>query len=267
MTSRCARSWYAIAPEDQAQPGVERALFGGRVTVTAADPTRVELDGRALPVCIRDGVVFAWFDPDDGPPTFELPRLNARGWTRSSVDTLTCAGQPESVMRDLADYAHFESTHGYIDPRPRRGFWSDGHACGLEVDFHWPIVSHRSWPTMVAAFSNRCAGLGYQVSDVRALGGRFRSRHRVLPTPIDDRRMQVVLGLEVRLALPLGRLIAPLIHPFVRTAFRRDVGDDMRLWARLPDAESDRGDEALDRYWAWADAFASDRARRESASA
>lgn len=257
MPEHTPKSWYAIAPAAEAPPGRVLSLFGGRVVVGEGRPQTVEFDGRRLPTRVCDGVLFAWFDAAGGPPTFDLVELDMQGWTPSTFDTLECVGQPAGVMRDLADYAHFEAVHGYFQTRPSRPFWRDGAECGLDLDFDWPFVSRRPWPTVRTSFTNRCVGLGYQVSDVLTMRRRMRTRHRVLPTPIDDRRIQVVLGLEVRVDAPLGGLLGRVAHRFTRRMFRRDVADDMTLWARLPQPADDAGDPVLDAYWSWATGFAS----------
>lgn len=80
---------------------------------------------RSYPVEERFGCIFAWHDPEEGPPDFPLPELpewNDPAWIRCDYDDLgTIAVHPQEILDNLVDTRHFGPIHGqrlsYFDSR------------------------------------------------------------------------------------------------------------------------------------------------------
>lgn len=118
------------------------------------------------------------------------------------------------------------------------------------------------------AFASEVHGLGYQLTEVIGPGGVVRTRHFVMPTPIDADTTRVGLGVSVRFEGALGRAIGAFgklgrraaeraLEAFAMNAFRRDVGLDSRLWVsryHLDDALP-APDAEIARFRGWARQF------------
>jgi nitrite reductase/ring-hydroxylating ferredoxin subunit len=209
-----------------------------------------------LPVREGNGLVLVWIAPSGEPPAFALPRLDEEGWTAPVFRTYEFATSAATIIQDLADVEHFTTVHGYRDVSGLEPFASDG--ASLRVGY---AVLRRLGHRIVGydqrvRFWSRAYGLGYQVTEVESFGGLVRTRHFVLPTPIDARRSRVALGLSVRLGrAPAGRPhpLARLLRAPIMRSFVHDIQLDARAWeARYPVAsaiEPEEPDLRVFRRW------------------
>lgn len=196
-------------------------------------------DLQTLPIREVGPLVMVWHHPAGAAPSFEVPELDsAGGWSSWSFQTLDLPVHPQHVMEDLADLHHFLAVHGYHSVESLNPTRADGHTLTLRGRAGWdPGVA--GLPSVPVEFHTSAYGLGLRVMEVTQLQGMTQSRHLVLPTPIDDRRTRVTLGVSARLkpstaqalsvASPLARLA---VRGLVGWAFRRDVLRDATLWAQ-----------------------------------
>ncbi len=265
--------WYALGPlpAGSTEGGTWPMQLCGRPLTVQRLPSRwsVRVGGRATPAVEHAGLLVGWFHPDGGEPDWQLLHLDqAGGWTPMSFTAQELPIRPLQVMRDLADLAHFETVHLYKKIEVAEPLRCDGPRLHTSIDFGWDTgMPGLDW-TVPAGFTSRVEGPGYQLTDVRVPMGQWVSRHLVLPTPLDDGRTALHLGLSIRLTGALGRLearlgsrlMAPLkaaIHAFVARAYVRDIGRDADLWLSLAQG---RGAPAplepdLARYHVWASQF------------
>jgi hypothetical protein len=278
MSNRRFRSgWYCAALRRELSPehDRERAFCGRslRLRVSEDGKPTAEIAGRAAPVCVHDGVVFVWHGRDGEAPSYELPDLDHEGFTPSTFDAFEVRASPALIMRDLADYPHFESIHGYRRVAIDAPFAAHGACCALTVSFDWPLILGSGLVTLRARFRSVCVGLGYQVTTVTAAKGMFVTRHRVLPTPTEDGVTRVTLGMEIQLrgGRPTLPRVDALGHAIARRAFTRDTATDSAGWQALSEEEATSARGPLADYWAWANQFragraASDRGRSTNGS-
>ncbi len=251
-------SWYVVSTRAALRDGPREVPFcGSAVRVSDDDAPRVEPvhGGAPLPTLCQDGLVMAWYGPAGGEPRFRPAPTDTTGWTTRTFDMLPFKSRPDLVMRDLADIEHFSSVHLYQSIHESEPFRTDGPECSLTLDFGWPLVP-KTPLTLPSRFQSKSTGVGYQVTQVSSLGGLLVSRHLVLPTPVDRDTIHVTLGLDLRAAGPLGRVLANALHPMIRAAFRRDVRMDAELWQALHRGEPSLESDALTRFETWAAQFA-----------
>jgi 3-ketosteroid 9alpha-monooxygenase subunit A len=71
---------------------------------------------RSYPVEERFGCIFAWHDPEEGPPDFAVPALpewDDPAWVRCEFDDLgTIPVHPQEILDNLVDTRHFGPIHG-----------------------------------------------------------------------------------------------------------------------------------------------------------
>ncbi len=253
-------SWYAAGlVKDLARGDAPaRSFCGGQLAVEVRDGELIALlDGTERPLTVVDDVAYVWFDAAERDPWFLPPTLARNGWSPTRTTELEFATQPELVMRDLADTAHFTHTHGYVGVSIEREFYADGVRCGLQARFRRAFVEGQELTRLPGRFQSRCTGVGFQVTEVETPGG-IRTRHRVLPTPTEAGRCRVLLCVELRILgvprrLPMGKR---LVHRTVQHAFERDVLLDAQLWESGVNRQADQHDATLSRYWNWVDRLA-----------
>jgi 3-ketosteroid 9alpha-monooxygenase subunit A len=82
--------------------------FGGPIPVSAKV--------RSYPVEERFGCIFAWHDPEEMAPDYDLPPLpewDDASWVRCEFDDLgTIAVHPQEILDNLVDTRHFGPIHG-----------------------------------------------------------------------------------------------------------------------------------------------------------
>ncbi len=74
---------------------------------------------RSWPLCERNGLVFTWFDPEGGAPSYEIPEVpewGAPGWTAPEKRVFRVRSHPQEMAENTVDPAHFHVVHG----TPRR---------------------------------------------------------------------------------------------------------------------------------------------------
>lgn len=216
----------------------------------------------ALPTCEQNGLVLVWVAPDGAAPDFEVPPVDAAGWTAPVFAAMDLATTAEVVMQDLADEDHFVTIHGYRGVSPLAPFSVDGASIEVGYDIVRRLGTAPVGYDQSVQFRSRAHGLGYQVTEVASFGGAVRSRHFVLPTPRDATTTRVTLGLSVRLGAPRAGEDAP--HPvarllpwFVMRSFVHDVRRDAQAWiARYPvGGRRARAEPSLRAFERWAAQF------------
>src|SRR4026207_257161 len=128
--SRAIRSAVPITPGASGPTG---SAITSRTT-TARSPTRPRPAGKCNPcpasggatpnaaairsgqVVERMGCIWAWHDPENGEPDYEVPDFaewNDPQWVRWKIDQMgTIALHPQEVLDNMADVAHLNPVHG-----------------------------------------------------------------------------------------------------------------------------------------------------------
>lgn len=243
--------------------GLHRRRFGVDGAALGGDAERCL---SMVPVREQGGLALAWFGAGGEAPSWEVPAADMAGWSPLAFTSRDLATHPQHVMQDLADVEHFTSVHGYEDVAVTRPLALEGPRIGFSAAIVRPASALS--PKLRLAFDSEVHGLGYQLTEVTGPGGVVRTRHFVMPTPLDAGTTRVSLGLSVRFEGALGRAVGALgalgraaadraLGAFAMNAFRRDVGLDARLWVsryHLDDVLP-APDEDVARFRAWARQF------------
>jgi nitrite reductase/ring-hydroxylating ferredoxin subunit len=189
------------------------------------------------PVQVHHGVILAWFDPEGGPPAFEVPPLDMEGWTPFRLHAWTLRGHPQETTENSVDVGHFAWVHGYRDVEEVEAARADGPLLTARYRFRKPLVGSLYLQEEIHVLA---AGLGYsRVEVLDRLSGQ-RLRLLVLPQPETADRVRLRIGLSVgipsaaRARRPTERLVGGLLHrvvaPAVLQAYRREVEQDFQIW-------------------------------------
>jgi 3-ketosteroid 9alpha-monooxygenase subunit A len=141
------------------------------------------------------GCVFAWHDPEEGEPDFDLPAVNEwddPAWVRWKLDHLgVLACHPQEVLDNMADVAHLGPVHGSVVEYFDNEF--DGVICRQKQGGgHRTLVSDNAamletdtWYTGPGILMSRMTGLA-------------DSLMLIAHTPVDDGVIKVWHGLLVK---------------------------------------------------------------------
>jgi phenylpropionate dioxygenase-like ring-hydroxylating dioxygenase large terminal subunit len=199
---------------------------GENVDIPYAD--RVNRRARLAVYATRElaGMVFVWFDPEGGPPTWHLPELAELD---SEDHLLVCppegcwrfASHPQEVLENVVDVAHFKFVHGV------------GAFGGLEVEIEGPRCRTAAEVTFTTprgptegAVVSELWGLGFDVVRQRGLGAPACGVLTV--TPVDgiqvEARYMFVLPKDPATSEPT-RYGKGLIAEFMR-----QIVQDIPIW-------------------------------------
>lgn len=223
------------------------------------------------PVRERNGFVLTWFDTVGREPWWEVPEVGpAEGWTPIRTRSWTLRSHPQETTENIADLGHFSVVHGYSEVETLAELTSQGHhiwaryAMRRKADL---LGGGRG--TFRAEFDAHAHGLGWSFVEARVPEIGMRSRHYVLPTPIDEETIRLTIGVSVELLQRPGK-VSPLLGLLPRglatrivaagayRAYVSDVSQDLAIWENKqyihPPALA-RGDGPVGRYRQWARQF------------
>jgi phenylpropionate dioxygenase-like ring-hydroxylating dioxygenase large terminal subunit len=238
-----------------------------------AIPGRTRL--RAWRVREVNGVVLAWYDPEDGAPDWEMPELPERSlpdWTAlRPAKHWTIRTHAQEILENGIDCAHFPHVHRQqTSGVESRGIAIDGPSLTHRIVQHHNIfgIGQRLGWRVTGSLDITCHGLGCVVNRARIRDGISLDYCVVFYVlPIDDERVAVHSYYAMRrkglLTLPLLRLA---MHHGSHT-----IDQDVPIWENKlfrPHPQLSDADGPIMQFRKWARQFyGSDPARREPAEA
>jgi nitrite reductase/ring-hydroxylating ferredoxin subunit len=241
---------------------------GGRCVATGygskPPPTAV---ARTYEVREVNTMLCVYHDADGRPPTWEIPAVEARGWSAPVYRRFELATHPQETTENSVDLGHFSWVHGYRSVQMLRDVITDGPFLSTAYTARRPAPLVGRWLEFDFQFETKIYGLGYSMVEVRVRGFDIRARLWVLPTPLDGERIMLHLAAsgdgssdDVHPALrPLPRrLRAAAIGRGLLVALAYDAQQDFDIWQNKryvhPPALA-LGDGPIGKYRAWAAQF------------
>jgi len=137
----------------------------------------------------RNGLVFVWFDPEDGAPDFDIPLLDGYGtpgWSAWEPNILRIATHPREVIENIADKAHFPTVHGTVVDVFENEF-TDHIAIQRTAGIAYP----RGGGTDTFSLTATYYGPAYMITE---MDGVLPSKMLVAHTPIDENSLHLRFG-------------------------------------------------------------------------
>jgi phenylpropionate dioxygenase-like ring-hydroxylating dioxygenase large terminal subunit len=245
---------------------------GGACVATPYGKKPPAIRTETLPTRELDGVVFAWFDPAGGLPRFELPTLDGAGWSPPATRSWVIRSHPQEILENSVDFGHFTEVHGYRGVELRRPLEIDGAylTVGYTATRSGGLLG-RLDPMDSLRFHNdiHTHGLGYSRVEIEIEKLGLRIRQLVMPTPLDDERVELRSTTQVR-HFPepagLGRYlqwlpraaIADLVARRISALIDGELRPDFAIWENkryLASPGLAAGDGPIGRYRRWARQF------------
>ncbi len=223
----------------------------------------------------RHGVVFAHYDPQQLPPTFDIPELDMGGFSPLMTRLFRMRGHPQDTTENSVDLGHLGVVHGYQRVRTIEDLAVDGAHLRAKYAFFRPVgLLGERLGGIHAEFVVQVHGLGYSFVEVLLPALGVVTRNFVFASAVGD------MQLELRIAMALRHLEAtPELHPALRAisrlglasrllesffarrsfaAFSADVQQDFTIWQHkeyVPRPALAIGDGPVITYRRWAEQF------------
>lgn len=73
-----------------------------------------------------NGILFVWYDTQNCPPAWDVPRLDDEGWTALRHRSFDLTDHPQETVENGVDIGHFGIVHGYTGIEMRKEMITDG---------------------------------------------------------------------------------------------------------------------------------------------
>ena len=205
--------------------------FSSEGTVAAYTPTeksvprKAKLDTRHIRE--HNGFIFAWYHPDGGAPTWEVPLLPGpeEGWTNFRTDTRSIASHPQETSENSVDVGHFVQLHTFTDAWYEGSLEIEGHllkgAYGLK--YALPVIK-----SVTALFNVEVHGLGYSLVRIRVPRFGAQMHLLVLSSPVDAEN--IILRTSLAAKNMKSRALTYLLREAAALGIAKEISQDAPIW-------------------------------------
>lgn len=178
---------------------------------------------RAYPTVERNGAVFAWYHPNDEPPSFEIPELpevDSADWSTPDRYEWTIRSQIQELGENGVDSAHFRYVHGALNV-PVAEVEVDGAVRRnlQRVELKTPRGE------VQGAIDSRVFGMGFSTT---RFTGICETLELAYSTPIDAQQLRIRYAFtqpRVGGEDPKGGVAAAIIRDIVK-----QMNEDVPIW-------------------------------------
>jgi len=217
---------------------------------------------RAWPLLERQGVLLVFFDPQGGPPTWEVPEVDMAGWTPLRHREFELRSHPQEIAENSVDLGHFQHIHGYEDIVEHASLQTSGTYLHARYRFRRRRRGVGSFRDIAVSLEIHQHGLGYAFVEAQTSIGML-GRQLVMARPTQGERIVLHIGNSIRRASGHRSVLLSLIPrrwlaAMAFAEFRRDVEQDLIIWDNkrhiTPPALA-LGDGPVGAYRKWARQF------------
>lgn len=215
------------------------------------------------PVHEVNGVILAYYSAARAAPTWRIPELDHRGWSRLQHRRWEgLRATAEEAAENSVDSGHFTQVHNFKTSKITKDVATDGPLLTIshEIEAEIPFSPFQR-PTVRVHFDVEVHGLGYSLVRGTIPSLRTQFHNYVLTTPVDgetsDLRVCSIAQGDYG-PLPFLRHVA---GAFTFVALKHEVSQDFQIWANKKWVERPalaKGDGPIGRYRKWAQQFYED---------
>lgn len=166
----------------------------------------------------RNGAIFVWHDPAGGPPTWEVPTIEAFGsedWTPWYENQLQVKTHPREIVENVADKAHFPVVHA-TNVDHFENIYQDHMATQHTVGTASPLKGGTDHFDIVATYH----GPAFQISDMK---GVLHSRLLLAHTPITANLLDLRFAVSLEKKGPRTEQFAKFYVENLTLGFHQDI--------------------------------------------
>jgi hypothetical protein len=210
------------------------------------------------PVEEADGLVWTYYDPAHGAPTWRMPPVpeyGASNWTpfRDEGNRWVVRTHPQVIQENACDVHHLGQLHHFPDPQAT-DVRTDGPVLTSSFTHKRSyaeagVTEHVEVETSIAIY-----GMGMSKQTSRATGG-IESTSLCTTTPIDEHTVDLRMASAVR---DLGDpAVNELVHEAVLETSRATIEEDIPVWESrdYSIAHFHDGDRSISTFQRWARQF------------
>jgi nitrite reductase/ring-hydroxylating ferredoxin subunit len=215
----------------------------------------------------KHGIILVFHHPDGEAPGWEIPELPVEGWTPFLTDAWTIRGHPQETTENSVDAGHFTEIHGYSAVEELAELETKGPL--LTISYAMTRPDGMFGRPVRAEFEIFAYGLGYSLVQLVVAQYGVRARLFVLATPIEERKINLRVALNLHEATErhkISRALALLPRALVNRIIARstfnglvnDVQQDFLIWQHKRYVQPPilaAGDGPVGRYRLWAKQF------------
>jgi nitrite reductase/ring-hydroxylating ferredoxin subunit len=192
-----------------------------------------------LRTCEKNGIILAYFHPENAPAAWELPDLDTTNFRPLLFKTFDLAGHPQETSENSVDVGHFGVVHGYekvaaISPMTPQGPLLHGHYTMVRG-------GGKLSRAVTTDFKIWVWGLGYSIVEAHVREHDLLVRTFVLATPSTLGRIDLRIALSLRRVVsktavhPLAAIVPraaleSILERFAMRAYEADVRQDFEIW-------------------------------------
>ena len=191
-------------------------------------------------------MVFAWWGSGGRPPEWHLPDGPPPGaeWCKLGFRTLRFPGHVQQLAENSVDFGHLAYIPGYDNVTPLGSMSVEG--AYLRSTFEFKRVRRLAGMDMVheVTADTHIYGLGYSFVEIHEKSIDMRARYWVLATPVDSKRVELVLVNQVlQIRRPRRRIMGlrflpmnlrhRVMNQILLAQQKRDVQQDVVIWERM----------------------------------
>ena len=204
----------------------------------------------------QSGLILAWFDAEDKPPTWQVPELDLEGWTSLRSRRYEIDSHPQETSENSIDFGHFTSVHNFRAADMTREVTTEGPLLRSSYAIT-ATLGAIGLPnaTVKVDFDVEVWGLGYSLVNLTVGAFNVRGRIFVLPVPLDEEHIHLRLACMTN---HRSKAFSYVLREVVARAFWAEVEEDIPIWKRKKFIEAPAlapGDGPVTLYRRWAEQF------------
>lgn len=216
----------------------------------------------------KNGFILCWYDEHDNAPGWEVPDVDNDGFSAILTKDIELRSHPQETSENSVDIGHFSIVHGYSDVDVLKPLYIEGPYLTSRYTMARKADFMGSKKLIHTEFDVRVWGLGYSFVEVDMPDLGLKSRQYVFPSPIVDGKINLKLGMSVKVVRPAKifplltlmskERLASLILPKAFKGYCNDVSQDFKVWENkiyIDPPVLAKGDGPVAQYRIWCRQF------------
>ncbi len=215
----------------------------GNCTKTGYNTTPPKVKLKNYIVKEVNSFILIWFDLKSNPPEWEVPSISFDDWSEIKTKDFEINSHPQETTENSVDIGHFGVVHQYTNINQIEPLKTSGAYLNAKYGFNRAPEGFigKGKDGIRATINIHVYGLGYSFVEVDLPELGMQTRQYVFPRPIDDGRIILKIGMQVK-KIEQPKKIHPLLA-FVPTGFLNslilkkafqgyvnDVSQDFDVW-------------------------------------